>query len=84
MGENEHLHTEKQVKKICDDIIRDYRSGRISYKKAMDRLVEMENLIIPRTKALEAKGASESYVEMSKLKLERMHSQKEGRFMRRR
>ena len=81
MGKNEHLHSEAQVKKICDGIVRGYRSGRISYKKAMDRLVEMENLIIPRTEALHAKGASESYVEMSKLKLERMHS---GRFTRRR
>lgn len=80
MGENEHLHSEAQVKKICDGIIRDYRSGKISYKTAMDRLVEMENLIIPRTEALRAKGASESYVEMSKLKLEKMYA---ARFMRR-
>jgi len=72
LKDDEHLHDVSQVKRICNDILKDYRSGKISYKTAMDRLVEMENLIIPRTDALKAKNPAESYVQMSKLKLERM------------
>ena len=70
---DEHLHTAGQVKKICNDIIHDYRSGRISYKKAMDRLVLMENFVVPRTEALKAKSVSEAYIEKAKLELMQMH-----------
>lgn len=73
LKDNEHLHSSKQVKKICDGILRDYKSGRISYKTAMDRLVLMENFVVPRTEALKAKDVSEAYIEKAKLELMRMH-----------
>jgi hypothetical protein len=73
LRDDEHLHDVSQVKRICNGILQDYKSGKISYKTAMSRLVEMENLIIPRTEALKDKSLAESYVQMAKLKLMRMH-----------
>ncbi len=76
LKDNEHLHSADQVKRICNAILKDYRSGKISYKTAMDRLVLLENFVIPRTEALRAKGVSEAYVEKTKLELQRMHERR--------
>jgi hypothetical protein len=76
LKENEHLHSAGQVKRICNNIIRDYRTGKITYKTAMDRLVLMENFVVPRTDALEQKSISEAYIEKTKLELMRMRGRK--------
>ena len=70
---DEKLHSSAQVRTICDDIVNDYRARRITYKKAMDRLTELGNLIIPRTEALKGKDPSEAYVSMAKLRLRKLH-----------